>query len=144
MSKTENYKKLDSFFGKEYDRLRSYVGAKIMDSADKDAEDIIQDVALKLFSRADSYSPINNVAGFVYRSIRNSIIDTMRTKKPKTDIADESEARLVDLMDLFYGESDNAYSEEMKEQLIRSIASLKAHYKHIIIEIDFEQKATNS
>ncbi len=138
MSETENNKKLNAFFGKEYDRLKSYVNSKIADGADRDAEDIIQDVALKLFSRSNNSSPINNVAGFVYNSIRNKIIDTMRTKKEKTNIHDESETQLIEFLELFYGKSDNSYSDKMKHDLIHTISTLKPHYKQIIIAIDFE------
>jgi RNA polymerase sigma-70 factor (ECF subfamily) len=113
------------------------VYSKFENSADKDAEDILQDVALNLFSRNNS-SPINNVAGFVYRAIRNKIIDVMRTKKPSSDFDDESEMRLVEFMEIFYGKADNSYSDEMKEELIRNIAKLKPHYKQIIIAVDFE------
>ncbi|MTI30228.1 RNA polymerase sigma factor [Xanthovirga aplysinae] len=138
MSETDNSRKLKAFFGKEYDQLKSYVISKFTDSADRDAEDIIQDVALKLFSRADTSSPINNVAGFVYHSIRNKIIDLMRTKKQTTNIHDESESRLVEFVELFYGKADNSYSEQMKHELIKTISELKPHYKQIIIAIDFE------
>jgi RNA polymerase sigma-70 factor (ECF subfamily) len=138
MSETENNKKLNAFFGTEYDRLRSYVHSKISDSADRDAEDLIQDVALKLFTRADSFSPIENVAGFVYHAIRNKIIDTLRTKKQSTPIHEDSELRLLEFAELFYGSSDNSYSDQMREELIESIAELKPHYKQIIIAIDFE------
>lgn len=138
MSETDNYNKLKSFFNKEYSLLKSYVNSRISDSADRDAEDIIQDVALKLFSRAETSLPINNIGGFVYGSIRNKIIDTMRTKKQKTDIQDENEARLIELTELFYGKSDNSYSEKMKHELMRSISSLKPPYRDIIIAIDFE------
>ncbi len=138
MSETDNKAKLGAFFAQEYDRLQSFVYSKIDDGADKDAEDIIQDVALKLFSRADSTSPINNVAGFVYHAIRNKIIDAMRTRKQNIPLHDESESRLLDFMEQFYGHADNAYSEAMKEELISAIAKLKPHYKQIIIAVDFE------
>lgn len=138
MSETDNNKKLIAFFGKEYDRLKSYIISRIANSADRDAEDIIQDVALKLFSRSDKASPINNVAGFVYHSIKNKIIDTRRTERQKTNIHDESEARLVELMELFYGKPDNSYSDMAKYELIRTISKLKPHYKQIIIAIDFQ------
>lgn len=138
MSETENYNKLKSFFSKEYNLLKSYVNSRIMENADRDAEDIIQDVALKLFSRAENSLPINNVGGFVYNSIRNKIIDTMRTKKQKSNIQDENETRLIELTELFYGKSDNSYSEKMKHELMRSVSSLKPPYRDIIIAIDFE------
>ena len=135
---TENNKKLNTFFNKEYKQLKVYVNSKISATTDRDAEDIIQDVALKLFSRADSSSPIDNVAGFVYNSIRNKIIDIMRTRKPKSNIQDELESRLIEFTELFYGTSDNSYSEKMKQELKRAIANLKPHYREIIIAIDFE------
>lgn len=140
MSEPSNRNKLSSFFGNEYDRLTSFVHSRISDSAEKDAEDIIQDVALKLFSRADNYSPINNVAGFVYNSIKNKIIDSLRTNKEnkKSNLDDEREPDLVGFMELFYGEADNSYSEEMKSALIKAITELKPDYKEIIIAIDFE------
>lgn len=138
MSESDNNKKLNAFFGQEYDRLRSYVLSRISDNADRDAEDLIQDVALKLFTRADSSSPIENVAGLVYHAIRNKIIDTMRTRKPSDSLQDESESRLEEFAELFYGTSDNSYSEPMKEALIQAIAELKPLYKQVIIAIDFE------
>lgn len=138
MSDSGNKAKLNVFFENEYDRMRSYVYSKIDNSADKDAEDILQDVALKVFSRADAITPINNVAGFVYRAIRNKIIDVMRTKKPNTAFEDESELRLFEFMEMFYGKADNSYSDEMKEELTQNIAQLKSHYKQIIIAVDFE------
>ena len=138
MSEIENNKKLNAFFGKEYDRLRSYVHSKIDNTSDRDAEDIIQDVALKLFSRSNSSSPINNVAGFVYNSIRNKIVDIMRAKRDESNIQDENEAKLLEFIELFHGTSDNSYSEQVKYELIQCISTLKPHYKHIIIAIDFE------
>lgn len=139
MSETNDNKlKLSAFFGEEYDKLKYYVNSKISKSADRDAEDIIQDVALKLFSGADDYSPINNIAGFVYSAIRNKIIDTMRTKKPKSHFQDIGEGNLIEFIELFHNNSDNSYPEKMKHALIKTISELKPHYREIIIAIDFE------
>lgn len=137
-TESDNNKKLKAFFGKEYNSLRRYVNSNIKESINRDAEDIIQDVALKLFSGADRYSPINNVASFVYRSVKNKIIDLMRSNKPTTNSEDENEVKLVEFSDMLYGSSDNAYSEEMKEELKRTIMNLKPDYRDIIIAIDFE------
>ena len=80
---SENNKKLNAFFSEEYASLKTYVSSNIKASINRDAEDIIQDVALKLFAGADRYSPINNVAGFVYRALKNKVIDVMRSSKKK-------------------------------------------------------------
>ena len=112
---SENTKKLKDFFGREYATLRRYVSTNIRDTANRDSEDIIQDVALKLFSGADRYAPINNVAGFVYKSIRNKIIDVLNP-------------------------SDNSYtSDQMILVLKKCIEQLKPAYKDIIIAVDFER-----
>ena len=47
ISDTENHKKLKTFFDDEYHSLKAYAKSRIDNAADRDAEDIIQDVALK-------------------------------------------------------------------------------------------------
>ncbi len=137
-SKTDNYKNLRTFFDEEYHSLKAYAKSKIDDTADRDAEDIVQDVALKIFSRVDSASPINNIAGFVYNSLKNRIIDILRTKRESYETKREMELRLTEFSELFYGKSDNSYSEKMKNELKKAILNLKPLYQKIIIAIDFE------
>lgn len=137
-SDTENYKNLKTFFNEEYHSLKAYAKSRIDDTADRDAEDIVQDVALKLFSRSDHASPITNVAGFVYRSLRNKIVDLMRTKNNVSNVNIEMETRLIEFIELFYKPSDNSYSEDMKNELKIAIGNLKPHYRDIIIAVDFE------
>ena len=136
---SENNKKLKDFFGKEYHSLKAYVNSKIKTNINRDAEDIIQDVALKLFSGADRYSPINNVAGFVYYAIKNKIIDVMRTSnKHVINHDNQNEAKLMAFAALLNTEADNTYPEQMKSELKTAILSLKPKYRDIVIAIDFE------
>ncbi len=135
---SENYKNLRSFFDDEYHSLKAYAKSRIDDTADRDAEDIVQEVALKLFSRADSLSPIDNIAGFVYNSVRNKIIDLMRKKKKETSLEEDMEKRLFEFTELLYGKTDNEYSEEMKKELKKAIGNLKPLHRDIIVAIDFE------
>ena len=128
---------LNSFFKSEYRELKKYVGARISESADRNAEDIIQDVALKLFTR-NSGSPINNFAGFVYGAIKHKIIDIMRTKKQPAS-QHESEEKLIDTLDWLYSAADNLHSERMKHELKKALADLKPHYREVILAIDFQQ-----
>lgn len=131
-----NEKELKSFFNKEYHNLKAYVHSKIENDADRDAEDIIQDVALKIFSRKEVV-PINNVAGFVYHSIKNRIIDSMR-KKRLSRAEEDLENQLSDFAEQFYSASDNLYSDALKTALKEAIFSLKPPYRDIILTIDVE------
>ncbi|SDM15721.1 RNA polymerase sigma factor [Kriegella aquimaris] len=137
-SDTENYKNLKTFFNEEYNSLRAYAQSRINDTADRDAEDIVQEVALKLFSRADDVSPINNIAGFVYNAVKNKIIDLMRTNKRQVRVDQEMENRLAVFSELFYDSPEDSYSEAMKDELKKAIGNLKPHYREIILAIDFE------
>lgn len=135
---SENNKKLNDFFSKEYHSLKVYVNSRIKNSINRDAEDIIQEVALKLFSGADGYSQINNVAGFVYHSLKNKIIDIMRKNKPVIRDENHSETKLIEFSEILFGNSDNSYSEQMKDALKKCIMNLKPDYRDIIIAVDFE------
>jgi RNA polymerase sigma-70 factor (ECF subfamily) len=136
-SEADNDKQLTTFFSEEYHNLKAYVHSKIEDDADRDAEDIIQDVALKILSRKEVL-PINNIAGFFYYSIKNKIIDLMRKKKKYTNPVDDFESQFTGFVEQFYGESDNSYSEEMNVELKKAIFSLKPPYRDIIIAVDVE------
>lgn len=135
---TENKKNLESFFIKEYQSLKAYVDSRVRAGVDRDAEDIIQDVALNLFSGADRYSPITNVAGFVYRSIKNKIIDVLRKERPKTVESKEDDYQLQEFAELMYGPSDNAYSDALIGNLRLAIENLKTPYRDILLAVDFE------
>lgn len=136
---SENSKKLNKFFNEEYASLKSYVSSNLKASINKDAEDIIQDVALKLFAGADRYSPINNVAGFVYRAIKNKVIDVMRTSKNNRIYYEtQNENKLIEFASIIYESADNSYPEQMKEALKTAIKNLKPDYRNIILAIDFE------
>ena len=138
----ENKKKIKEFFSKEYAAMRSYVKSRINDAADRTADDILQDVALKMFSRNDYSSPINDVAAYVYHTIKNKIIDIFRAKKQKKIYESEQrenfEAVVNDFAEIFYGRTDNDYSEKMKHGLLKAIKGLKDVYRAVIIAINFE------
>ena len=136
--RTENYNKLIRFFDAEYQALRAFVNSRVDDSADRDAEDILQDVALKLFSRVDHLSPIDNIAGFVYRSVRNKIIDTMRTRKQRVDMDEGMEGPISELAELFYGDGAYADADELKDILKEALLKLRPEYREVIMAIDFE------
>jgi RNA polymerase sigma-70 factor (ECF subfamily) len=137
-AKTENHNNLTTFFNDEYGSLRSYVQSKIRDTSERDAEDIVQDVALRIFSRPDDAIPITNVGGFVYNAIRNRIIDIMRGKKERKLPSEDIDGQWQEFAELFYGDADNSYSPEMESALKKAVSDLKPAYRDIIIAVDFE------
>ncbi len=134
-----NKQKLESFFKEESNALKSYIGSRIKASANKDPEDILQDVAYNLFAGADGYGPISNVASFVYRSIKNKVIDSMRKGRPPESSGKENEVeKWAQSAELMYGETANRYSTEMLNALKESMGELNAPDFAIIMAIDIE------
>lgn len=123
--------KFSQFFQKEYFRLVRYVRRLIDDAADRDAEDIVQDVMLSIFDKADVTIPIENFAAYVYRSLRNKVIDIFRKKE---DILSLSEV-------VRDSESDTEQEVERKELLdfvFQAIDSLPDEQRAVLIATEFE------
>ncbi|MCB2195583.1 MAG: RNA polymerase sigma factor [Bacteroidetes bacterium] len=73
---------LKAFISSEYRNLVSFVKRYLNERYyNISAEDVVQDVALNLFSKLDFDEQLENVAGYVYRSIKNKITDFQRKNK---------------------------------------------------------------
>jgi RNA polymerase sigma-70 factor (ECF subfamily) len=138
VSKKQQHTNLNNFFKDEYHSLKGFVRSKIEHTTESDAEDIIQDVALKIFSRPTDALPINNIGGFVYHAIKNRIIDVMRTKKERIHSEKDIEELWTDFTAMFYEDTQDMYSEHIKERLKYAITELKPAYRDIIVAVDFE------
>lgn len=134
----ENYDNLNTFFREEYEALQGFVRSRLGDSGDQEAEDIIQDVALRLFSRADDVGRINNIAGYVYHAIKNRIVDAYRTRRNNSYDNEELMERWAGFVELFYSDSAGSLSEKDASQLRTAIANLRPEYRQVIMAIDFE------
>ena len=113
------------FLTSERDRLVGYVRRLIDDTGDRDGEDIVQDVALKLFSRADVLMPIDTLSSYVYQSLRNKVIDYLRRRKNMVfldePINDENGLSLVHEISENIAEIDKEVTRsELRAKIFRS------------------------
>lgn len=138
VTKKQQNNNLAEFFEEEYSSLKGYVRSKIKHTAESDAEDIIQDVALRIFSRPLDALPIQNIGGFVYNAVRNRIIDIMRAKKERIDDEKSLEILWTEFASMFHDDFHEEYPEQLKEKLKDAITALKPDYRDIIIAVDFE------
>ncbi len=129
---------LNTFFKEEYSSLKGYVRSKIAHTTESDAEDIIQDVALRILSRPTDALPIKNIGGFVYNAIKNRIIDLMRTKKERIYDEKTLEHLWTEFTQMFYDGTAEQYPDQLKNNLKTAIMELKPAYRYIILAVDFE------
>ena len=136
--------KLVEFFRSEYGRLVGYVRRMIDDAAERDGEDIVQDVMLNAFNLADLNAPIENVSAYLYQSLRNRVVDYLRKRKSGTLsleelVLEESDLKLGDLL---YDADNNPVVEferrEMLHFLFEVIDTLNEEQRAVLIETEFE------
>jgi RNA polymerase sigma factor (sigma-70 family) len=136
--------KLAEFFRSEYERLVGYVRKMIDDTAERDGEDIVQEVIANAFNLADVNAPIENISAYLYQSLRNRIVDYLRKRKASTVSLEEVvlEASNLRLADLLYDSRDNPIVEfekrEMLHLLFEAIEALNEDQRAVLIETEFE------
>lgn len=110
------------FFSKERNRLVAYVRSLIDDAADREGEDIVQDVALGLFNNADIMGPIENFSAYVYQALRNRVIDKLRSRREKEslDAPLPGDTGLV-LADILMDLNNDAATELVRKETIHDI-----------------------
>jgi RNA polymerase sigma-70 factor (ECF subfamily) len=126
--------KLTDFFRRERLRLVRYVRSLIEDAGDRDAEDIVQDVMLSIFDKADVTIPIENLAAYVYQSLRNKVVDIFRKKK---DVMSLEEV-------IYEAGSDPARTVEKKElieHVFNAMDLLPPEQRAIMIATEFEGRS---
>jgi RNA polymerase sigma factor (sigma-70 family) len=128
-------RRIGEFLAVEWTRLVRYVRARIADSAEADAEDIVQDVMAGIFERADVTAPIVDLAGYVYRSLANRVIDALRARRPHGPAA----ALPTDgLPDARFEASAQAEQAEQRERLFAAIDALPPAQRAVFLATEME------
>ena len=144
MSDQHQQKRIADFFSRERQRLIGYVRRWLDDAAERDGEDIIQDVALNIFNRADVTVPIEDLSAYVYRAVRNRIIDYLRKRKIAAvslddDNIDGPKSSLLHVIsDLRSDVREELERKQLQDKIYAAINSLNEEQKAIVIETEFE------
>jgi len=123
--------KIVEFFKTEYKKWIGYVRKLIDDTAERDAEDVVQDVILHIFDRADIGAPIENLSAYIYQSLRNRVVDLLRKRK---DILSLSEAILASSMDT----ADEFEKRELQEKIFQAMDYLNDEERAVVIATEFD------
>jgi RNA polymerase sigma-70 factor (ECF subfamily) len=145
MEKEIQKKSLDRFFRKEYQKLVNFV-RKNLDERYFEAspEDIVQDVALGLIDKLDLDAQITNLTGYIYRSVRNRIIDSQKKKQRNVSIENFTDKQngnylLNTVRDETLAE-DHDYLNIDPEKLRFALSQLRPDEQAVIIATEFEDR----
>jgi len=132
---------LAEFFHCNYNRLVSYVKGMIDDSARRSGEDIVQDVMLSILESQDIVAPIADLSAYIFRSLRNRIIDHYRSPEKETvslDMENEDSLNLFDILpDRKYNPEDSYHRRDRHRLIFKLIRELPAAQIEVIVETEF-------
>jgi len=135
-----------AFIKRERLKLIQYVRSLIRETASMGAEDIVHDVLLKLLEKADLLGPTDNIMAYVYRSLKNRVIDLIRTGKPGLSLDnsfDDPQSRNSEsLIDLLHDLSPNGLevllNQQGEQDLFSALQQLSEIERTVVIAHELE------
>lgn len=133
------------FLADERKRLVAYVRRLIDDAADRDGEDIVQDVAMNLFSRADVLMPIETLSAYVYQALRNRVTDVLRRRRETDPLddgsGDEGSGPVRQLPGILADAEKELARKELKRRIFEAIDGLPDEQKAVVIETELNGRS---
>lgn len=108
-------------------KLGQFIRARVTDPAT--AEDILQDVFVKIQARLGQLEDPAKLQGWLYLIARNAIIDHYRTRKETTEVPESLPAELPE---------DDTEMQGLKASFRRMIYSLPEPYRYALVLTEFE------
>jgi RNA polymerase sigma factor (sigma-70 family) len=135
--------KIVSFMTNEREKLVRYVRRFIDDTAERDGEDIVQDIILNLFNRADFTIPIENLTAYVYRALRNRTIDYIRRKREILSLdegwSDEETLSLYQVLaEPQSDRMDESSRLEIRQNLFKALSVLNDEQRAVLVATELE------
>ena len=105
-----------------------------------DAEDLVQDLTIRLYPRLDELSQIENLRPWLARVLHNLYIDSLRSRKrrPQGYIDGNSELSLAGLSDDADSPEVLIEANDLRRELAASIATLSEDHRYVVIMHDME------
>ena len=143
MKGEKEHKGLKSFISSEYRSLVSYVRKYFNEKYyNLSAEDIVQDVAVNLFSKLDMDGQLENIAGYVYRSIRNRIADVQRKKKKEINfnkfVDEEGEEHYSENIPLEENKFNEIDDEKFYDSIHKALDKLSPNQQMVFVATEID------
>lgn len=142
MSEKELIKKIaknpESFWeiiDKYDDKLMRYI-MRTTDISSIDAENLLQDIFIKIYKNIFEYDERYSFSSWVYRIAHNMIIDNYRKNQKESiniSLDDEEYKNIIDSLTDWNNPSDDLRRSDIKWCVQKAISSLKQDYKEVIV-----------
>jgi RNA polymerase sigma factor (sigma-70 family) len=134
---------LTKIFTEKRQNFIVYVRMHFRELAETDVEDLLQDIFLNLFNRADITKPIENLTAYIYQSIRNKIIDYRRSKKELISLEEpvngEDQQNLLALLsDSRTDIQEEIVQKEFRRKFQEALESLEPKHKAVWVATEIQ------
>ncbi len=119
---------IQSIWNEYHDKLHRFIQNRVSDTSI--ADDILQDVILKVHARIDTLKDSNKIQNWLYQVTRNAIIDHYRAQKQTEELPETLAAVQKEPVD--------KAREEISSCLQPMIQNLPDHYRQAIMESEIE------
>lgn len=144
--KKDEQNRLFQFFAAESGRLIRYVHARVQRISDMDAEDIVREVMLGLLHRDDRSGPVENMAAYTYRAVRNKIVDYQAEKAHTVSLnwfSEEDEA--FSLKEMLADDTQDVPAKAERKELLHALAAcmdqLEPKQRAVVIATELQGKS---
>jgi RNA polymerase sigma-70 factor (family 1) len=129
---------ISGLYDSMWHKLYTYAARILQDKSA--AADVIQDLFIKLWEKRAELSPVVNVEGFLFKSLKHAVLNYLQSTK----IRDKH----LDAFCKVYSETDNLtmdgiYQKELMELIKNSSESLPIRMKEIFLMNRFEHKTVS-
>ena len=135
-----------AFFTRDGEKLVRFVKSRAHRISEMDAEDIVADVMLSLVSRLETNGPVENIAAYAYRSVRNKIADYERSHAKETSLdgmADEDGE--LPLLSLIAADNEEPFAQEERAErmhrLTDAIGKLEPRQRAVLVATELRGKS---
>ncbi len=124
------------------DKIFRYI-KRISGVRDEIAEDILQDVFLKVFINLNAFNPNMKLSSWIYRIAHNETINYWRcnNKKDKIKISWDNNEALKNIIKDSYNTEQEVYQKITNEKLLKAIRNLEKKYQDVIMLSYLEGKS---
>lgn len=120
-------------------KLLNYI-LKISNLNKEDAEDILQEVFIKVYQNLNDYDPNLKFSSWIYRITHNTTISIFRKKNVRPQSVSWDNEELINILESTYNVEKDTIRQLTYEQILSIINRLPLKYKEILILKFIENK----
>ena len=145
---TQNEKHtVEETYSQERGRLLGFIRNRIPD--EDEAEDLLQDVFVRLILNSTGIQTIENITAWIYSVTRNRIIDFFRKKKPESledqQIPNNMSDQTIDLVDILpaLGDSpeDKILADMIWDEIQDALGEMPEEQREVFVLHEFENNS---